>query len=299
MVDVFFLSALGFVYVLDSGGETKGTILPLILLDAPLLQDSDHRWWPRFSAGDTVSHYRFQTHGIPNRQYAVVEDEEDQYGRVSVQYSDASALIPAHLLEVIPHSDGVIGSYRNTNHTISVLDQLSIEGTEPWTVAGFSGGDILYKGPLFYQTAIFDPKHATGKPLYRFMDPVLLQTKPEEISGRFVVMGVTTMPDERREHYYCCRPISHMRDLKGPVWLPETAIYHVETWFRELRMFDPLPMFLRYPLPPLKIDWKVYNPSMIPNQTAAQEEREEAPEKLNPMLLGAGVLGLFVLVNES
>jgi hypothetical protein len=64
-------------------------------------------------------------------------------------------------------------------------------------------------------------------------------------------------------------------------------------------MFDPLPMFLRYPLPPLKIDWKVYNPSMIPNQTAAQEEREEAPEKLNPMLLGAGVLGLFVLVNES
>ena len=41
VVDVFFLSSLGFVYVLDNDGVTTGTVLPLVLLDSPLLENSE------------------------------------------------------------------------------------------------------------------------------------------------------------------------------------------------------------------------------------------------------------------
>ena len=165
----------------------------------------------------------------------------------------------------------------------------------------------MYRGPKGYITNISDSvKMVDTKIEFQLMDYVLFQHEADEPRSRFIVIGRRFL-DAQNVTEYCCRPLGSAEDVRGCVWLPDTAIYHVDLWFRELRIFDPVPVNINYPKPPLRIDTRTFKAilqeSSRPKTTAPLMRRavdsEPFLESVHPGVLGAGIVGLYLVIDQS
>ena len=78
-------------------------------------------------------------------------------------------------------------------------------------------------------------------------------------------------------------------------------------WFDELGRSDPLPINVRMPLPNMRLDLRVFPVSHGFLVGAPPEEEDDMDseiieasrsERMDPLLIGGGILGLFYLINQ-
>jgi len=315
VVDMIYTTTLGVVYITEiRSGIIEGTVLPLLTEASPRLHDSPYKWWDTLTPGNIVCHYRYDAVDSGTRTpYGIVDSEADEHGRVTVQWSNASIDVPSHLLdEIAPTALTYPGKSYDDLSELQFLDTVSVEGSEPWTVQGFDGSRaIVYLGPRGYITKKDDTVIRIDTRIeYDLMDYVLLQHEPQEPRSRFIVIGRRFFAGQKTDEY-CCRPLTSATDVRGCVWLPETSIYHVDLWFNELGIFDPVPVTINYPKPPLRIDTTIYKSISGKKWTTGGTAREEVPllrrtpdtgpflETVHPAILGAGIVGLYLVIDQS
>ena len=311
VTDLFYNEHIGWVYITPN---IEGTILPLIMESAPLLQNSVYRWWKPYKAGDTVAHYRELD--LPGRtvNYGTVSHVMDEVGHIDVAWELRDMPVPQHLyrkINVGADDNMRLGTSVNMTLNRTILDYYLIEINDKktaWRLQSMHGDEYtLYRGPFsaVVQTTMdrSDMEPAVTKtkdePFYRGY-PVLLQTHPEFVSARFLVLG-SRYSESWKALEYCCKPIGFPDDNRGAVWLPEGSIYSVTMWYMEAGRPDPLPLPITIPRPPLVLqkDFSIENYTHSVYDTAGETIVAKPQRNTDPAVIGAGIIALYIMIDDS
>ena len=306
ITNIFYDNSVGWVYCTD---QIKGTILPVVIGKAPRLQNSVYRWWGAFTAGDIVAHYR-DVDQFPTRRlrYGVVNHVMDETGMISVSWLLRDMMVPQHLYQKVtlgPDSNAEQGLSFDMATAREILDFYELGTKGVWRLQNVGSVNlVLYKGPftaivspLTRELTKLGPRNEKDDPFGRNFE-VLLQTHPEFISGRFVVLG-SRYNEDFHSLEYACKPTGFPDDNRGIVWLPEGAISSTRTWFAEAGRHDPLPIALLHPHPLLHLssDFEI---ATLGQWSAPRSELKIVPQKnTDPAVIGAGIVALYIMLDDS